>query len=346
MALADFRFRKTNASATLDFLNDRLPSAATITDQAGGQVVTVNVDDTAEADLVDVMAELGFTLIEGTGGAGVTGTSYDDNEQRRDLIKSPVRVRTDSDLITGGWTPSGSGKNKILTSPSTATGNNDFDGVTFTAGVDQRVLLTGIGTHNGIYFLEQAADGASDSAILKRAYDADEDAEVKSGMQVSAVEGSSARKIFLLTTTGTITVDTTSLTFEAVRDEVDATENMLFGAGSVGSSTTTRYLFPCYSDSIAQTTPVQFRAARAGTLQNLRVRHNTAGGNGNAIVYTIRINGVGSSLTVSMLSTASDGSDLVNTAAVSAGDLIDVIVTKASTVGGGVKDVIASVEFA
>jgi hypothetical protein len=345
MALADFRFRKTGASATLDFLNDRLPSAATITDQAGGQVVTINIDDTNEADLVDVMAELGFTLIEGTGGAGVTGTSYDDHEQRRDLIKSPVRVRTDSDLITASWVPAGSGKNKTLTSPSTATGNNDFDGVTLTAGEDQRVLLTGIGTHNGIYFLEQAADGASDSAILKRAYDADEDAEVKSGMQTSVVEGSSARKVFLLTTTGAITVDTTSLTFEAVRDESDATENMLFGAGSVGSSTTSRYLFPCYSDSLAQTVPVQFRASRAGTLKNLRVRHNVTAGNGNAIVYTIRINGVASALTVSLLSTTADGSDLVNTAAVSAGDLIDVIITKASAVGGSPKDVIASVEF-
>jgi hypothetical protein len=347
MALADFRFRKTGASAALSFLNDRLPSAATITDQAGGQVVTVNVDDTYEADLVDLMAELGFALIEGTGGAGVTGTSYDDHEQRQDLIKSPVRVRDNTDLITGGWTPSGGpGKNKILTSPNNAVSNNDFDGVTFTAGVDQRVLLTGIGTHNGIYFLSQAADGATQPAILKRAYDADEDAEVKSGMAVPVVEGSSAKKVYLLTTTGAITVDTTSLTFEGVVADSDATENMLFGAGQVGSSTTTRYLFPCYSDSLAQTSAVQFRASRAGTLRNLRVRHNITAGNGNNIVYTVRKNGAGTTLTVTSASTTADGSDVAHTVGVAAGDLLDIEITKAAGIGASPRDVVASVEFA
>jgi hypothetical protein len=345
MALKDFRFRKTDASVSLDWINDRLPSSASVVDQAGGQVATVNFEESAEADLVDVMAELGFSLIEGTGGAGVTGTSYDDNEQRRDLIKSPVRVRENSDLITASWAPTGAGKNKTLTSPGNALSYNDFDGVTFTAGVLQRVLLTGIGAHNGIYFLEQAADGVSNPAILKRAYDADEDAEVKSGMQCLIVEGSSELKIFAIKTLDPIGVDATALVFGAIRDENDATHNMLFGAGSVGSSTTTRYLFPAYSDSIAQTSVVQFRSSRAGTMKNMRVRHNKAAGNGNSIVYTVRINGTPSSLSVSMASTANDGSDLVNTAAVAAGDLVDVEITKASAVGQAPSDVAASVEF-
>lgn len=345
MALKNFRFRKTDASASLDWINDRLPSAASVVDQAGGQVVTVNFEETAETDLVDVMAELGFSLIEGTGGAGVTGTSYDDNEQRRDLIKSPVRVRTASDLITASWVPSGAGKGKTLTSPGNATSYNDFDGVTFTAGVEQRVLLTGIGAHNGIYFLLQAADGASNPAILKRAYDADENIEVKSGMQALVVEGSAARKIFAIVTTGTITVDTTSVTFEAIRDENDATHNMLFGAGSVGSSTTPKYLFPAYSDSTAQAKPPQFRTSRAGTLRKMRVRQNTPAGNGNAIVYTLRVNGTPSALTVSMLSTANDGSDLVNEVGVAEGDLLDVVITKASSIAQSPSDIVASLEF-
>jgi hypothetical protein len=345
MALKDFRFRKTNASATLDFLNDRLPSAATITDQAGGQVVTVNFEEANEADLVEVMTELGFALVEGTGGAGVTGTAYDDHEQRQDLIKSPVLVMDATDLITGGWVASGSGKNKILTSPNDNVSNNDFDGVTFTAGVDQRVLLTGITTNNGIYFLDTAADGAGQNAILRRAYDADENAEVKTGMQTTVVLGSSARKIFVLTTTGTITVDTTSLTFQAVRDENDATAPLFFGAGQVGSSTTSRYLFPCYSDSLAQTTVIQVRVPRAGTLKNFYVRHNITAGNGNPIVYTIRINGVGSALTVSLNSTTADGNDLANTVGVAKGDLIDVIITKAAAVGASPRDVTVSVEL-
>lgn len=347
MALKDFRFRKTNASATLDYLNDRLPSAATITDQAGGQVVTVNFEETNESDLVDVMSELGFTLIEGTGGAGVTGTSYDDHEQRIDQTKAPVRVMDATDLVTGGWLASGGpGKNKTLTSPNNNLSNNDFDGVTFTAAADQRVLLTGVGTSNGIYFLSQAADGATTPAILKRAYDADEDAEVLSGMNVPVVEGSSAKKLFVLTNTGTITVDTTSLTFQGLVADADATENLIFGAGRVIATTTTRYLFPCYSDSVAQTSAVQFRASRAGTLRNLRVRHNIPAGNGNNIVYTIRKNGVATALTVTLASTTADGSDLVNTVGVAAGDLIDIEVTKAAGVGFSPRDVVATVEFA
>lgn len=346
MALKDFRFRKTGASAALAHLNDRLPSAATITDQAGGQVVTVNIDEANEADLVEVMAELGFALIEGTGGAGVTGTSYDDHEQRQDLIKYPVLVRDDTDLITAGWVSAGSGKNKTLTSPNDNVSNNDFDGVTFTAGVDQRVLLTGITTHNGIYFLDTAADGAGQNAILRRAYDADESAEVKTGMQTTVLFGSSERKIYVLQTTGPITVDTTSLTFEAIRDEVDATCVLHWGAGNVGSSTTTRYLFPNYSDSLAQVSVVQIRSPRAGTLKNLYLRHNSPAGNGNPIVYTVRVNGTPSALTVSINSTANDGNDQVNEVGISKGDLLDIVITKAAAIGQAPSDVTATVELA
>jgi hypothetical protein len=346
MALASFRFRKTNASAALDFLNDRLPSAASVVDQAGGQVVTVSIDDANEADLVDVMVQLGFALIEGTGGAGVTGASLDDHETRRDQVKKSVRVMSAVDLITAGWVASGAGKNKTLTSPSDATSHNTHDGVTLTEGVTQRVLLTGIGTHNGVYFLETAADGAGQDAVLKRAYDVDEDEEVVSGMTVFVVEGSSAKKPFILTTTGAIVVDTTSLTFEPLVSDADATENLIFGAGNLSSTTVSRYLFPGYSDSMAQVTAVQFRVARPGTLRNLRVRHNIPGGNGNNIVYTVRKNGAPSAITTTLASTANDGSDLVNTVGVAAGDLIDIIVTKAAGIAGSPRDVTASLEFA
>jgi hypothetical protein len=346
MALKDFRFRKTDASAALDWLNDRLPSAATVTDQAGGQVVTINIDDTYETDLVDVMRELGFSLVEGTGGAGVTGTSLDDHETRRDPTKKPVRVMDPADIVTGGWTPSGTGKNKTITSPSDALSNNDFDSITFTAGVDQRVLLTGVGTHNGIYFLETAADGAGQNAVLKRAYDADEDEEVISGMNTLIVEGSYERKVYALKTLDPVIVDTTSLDFQAIRADIDATENLIFGAGKIGSTTITNYLYPGYTDSIAQSTPVQFRASRAGNMRSLRVRHNTPAGNGNPIVYTLRKNGTPTALTATLASTANDGSDLVNTVGIAAGDLIDVEVTKASSIGASPRDITASIEFA
>jgi hypothetical protein len=350
MALANYRFRKTDASAALDDINDRLAGSAVLVDQAGGQVVTVQYDDSAtnEADLIDVMAQKGYALIEGSGGAGVTGTAYDDHEQRQDQMKAPVRVVESSDLVTAGWVSSGGGKNKTLTSPSDSVSFNDFDSITFTAGVGQRVLLTGLtpASHNGIYFLETAADGAGQNAVLKRAYDADEDEEVLSGMSALVVEGSQEKKIYALKTTGTITVDTTSLTFEAIRADVDAAENLLFGAGKLVTSTTTNYLFPCYSDSLAQTTAIQFRASRAGILRNMYVRHNITGGNGNAIVYTLRKNGIATALTVSLASTANDGSDLVNSVSVAKGDLIDVEVTKAAGIGGTPRDITVSMEFA
>lgn len=118
----------------------------------------------------------------------------------------------------------------------------------------------------------------------------------------------------------------------------------LFGANTLASSTTTRYLWPGYQDSQALTTPVQFRMPFACTLTQFRVRHNTAAGNGNNVVYTVRQNGTATALVVTMASTASDGSDLTDSAAFAAGDLVDIQVTKASGIGTSPSYIIASLE--
>lgn len=120
---------------------------------------------------------------------------------------------------------------------------------------------------------------------------------------------------------------------------------LLWGNNSVGSTTTTRYLTPSYEESLSQTIAIQFRVPRAGTFRNMRVRHNDAGGNGNSIVYTLRVNGAASALSVSLASTSADGSDLASTVAVAAGDLVDIEVTKAASVGSGLFDITCSVEF-
>jgi hypothetical protein len=119
---------------------------------------------------------------------------------------------------------------------------------------------------------------------------------------------------------------------------------LLWGDSSVSATTTTRYLTPGYADGTASTAPIQFRVLSAGTLRRLRVRHNSTAGNGNAIVYTVRVNGVASAVTVSLASTSSDGSDLSNTVAVAAGDLVDIEITKASSVGTSPSEVMASLE--
>lgn len=120
---------------------------------------------------------------------------------------------------------------------------------------------------------------------------------------------------------------------------------LTWGNNSVAATTTTRFLTPWYDESTAQTIVVAWRIPRAGTIRNMRVRHNITAGNGNAIVYTLLVNGVATALTVSLASTAADGSDLVNTVAVAAGDLVSVRATKAAAVGTSPTDIIASMEF-
>jgi hypothetical protein len=120
---------------------------------------------------------------------------------------------------------------------------------------------------------------------------------------------------------------------------------MIWGNSGLTATTTTRYLTPGYTDSIAKTTAIQIRAPRAGTLQNFYMRHTAGGGNGNNIVYTIRKNGVATALTITMASTANDGSDLANTVSVAKGDLLDIEVTKAAGIAGSPTDVVGTVEF-
>jgi hypothetical protein len=120
---------------------------------------------------------------------------------------------------------------------------------------------------------------------------------------------------------------------------------LLWGDNSVGSTTTTRYLTPGYDDALAETIANQITAVRAGTMRSLRVRHNAVAGNGNTIVYTLRVNGVASALSVTLASTSSSGADAVSTVAIATGDRIDIAVTKAAGVGASPNNITATVEF-
>lgn len=128
-------------------------------------------------------------------------------------------------------------------------------------------------------------------------------------------------------------------------DQVPYGSIVAWGDNSVVATTTTRYLTPYYHDAEAQTSPIQFRVPRAGLFRNLRVRHNSPNGNGNAIVYTLRVEGIASALSVSLASTAADGSDLVNSVSVANGNRIDIEVTKALAVGTSPNDITATAEF-
>jgi hypothetical protein len=93
---------------------------------------------------------------------------------------------------------------------------------------------------------------------------------------------------------------------------------------------------------------LELKVPRAGTLRNLFVHARVAGTdtNGDSIVYTVQVNGADTAIVVSMLATATDGSDLVNTVAVAQGDRVGIKVTKTGVITGSPSDIIATLELA
>jgi len=80
------------------------------------------------------------------------------------------------------------------------------------------------------------------------------------------------------------------------------------------------------------------------TLRNFYIRQNTPAGNGNNIVYTLRVNGAASALTVTLASTGTNGVNTTSSVTVNAGDLLDIQVTKAASVGASPTGVAATLE--
>ncbi len=119
---------------------------------------------------------------------------------------------------------------------------------------------------------------------------------------------------------------------------------LLFGAESLATNTTPKYMRPGYTPDPAPTDPVQMPLTRGGTLRNMFI-HQTGDGNGTNITYTVRINSVATALAVTMASTDSSAFNIVNSVVVSAGDLIDIEVTKAGGVGNSPDDIICTVGF-
>lgn len=118
-----------------------------------------------------------------------------------------------------------------------------------------------------------------------------------------------------------------------------------FGADNVAATTVTRYLAPGYQQATANSNRQDFRSPFAATVRDLRVRHNTPNGNGEAIVYTLIVNGAPTALSASLLSTDADGSDLANTVVIAPGDLIGLEVTKALGVGTSPNEITASMRL-
>jgi hypothetical protein len=148
----------------------------------------------------------------------------------------------------------------------------------------------------------------------------------------------------------THSVATTSVAgFQSAADKVKTDDisrtTMSWGNTSVSSTATTRYLTPGWGDNIAPVSPIQFRAPKAGTLRNLYIRHNSPAGNGNNIVYTVRVNGVATSLTVTLACNSSDANDTAHTVAVAQGDRLDIEVTKSVSIATSPSDVSATLDI-
>lgn len=120
------------------------------------------------------------------------------------------------------------------------------------------------------------------------------------------------------------------------------TSLLQWGNTSIAAAADTRFLSPGFTAQTAQIVSIAaFRATRNGSLRNFRVRHNSAVGNGNSVVYDVRLNGAPQGLGLSLATGAiGDASDLVTAIAVVAGDLIEVTATKALSIGAGGQDVV------
>ena len=138
-----------------------------------------------------------------------------------------------------------------------------------------------------------------------------------------------------------------SIQLTGVRAKPESVTPVLFGADNVSPSTTTRYLFPGNADRLAETvTPNGIRITHAGALRHLHVQHNAPGGNGNFVTYTVVVNGTPTALLVNLASTASTASNVVSVVPVVVGDLVEIRVTKAASVGASPRNVIATLEVA
>lgn len=123
-----------------------------------------------------------------------------------------------------------------------------------------------------------------------------------------------------------------------------AAGSLVFGAGDVFSTTTTRYLFAGYSDDPAEITPHRVLSPKTGTVKNLRVIHNILGGNANPIIYRVLVNGIPTLINAVVPANALSGIDTTNTSPVAAGQSIDIEVSKTFSVGRSPRNIVAIVE--
>lgn len=142
--------------------------------------------------------------------------SYVDSVARGLDWKNSVKAATTGNVTLAGGAP------------------NTVDGVTLAA--NDRVLVKDqtTGSQNGIYTVTTLGTGAN--GTWTRAVDADSSAEVTSGMAVSVTQGTvNNDRLYVLTTSDPITLDTTALTFTELSGGGGGTYTAGLGIGLAGS---------------------------------------------------------------------------------------------------------------
>lgn len=168
------------------------------------------------------------------------------------MVKLPVRGRITAPAAYTATTRATTGQPTYLTANAVGA-LGAHDGVTYVAG--ERCLLADGTAYAGIYVVTNP--GAAGAAfVLTRAADFDVSSEVVSGVVVPVSEGTvAADKLYVLTTNGAITLDTTALAFAVaavtVGNESAHTHPVLLDAGVSGATSTNNMGYEVYTDPAA-----------------------------------------------------------------------------------------------
>jgi len=187
-----------------------ITGTGSLTFAAGGSNQSVNLTPTGTGT-VDVGSFRITSVATPTQATDAANKGYVDSVKQALDIKDSVRVATTANLTA---TASGTGAGKTLTNSGTQAAIT-IDSIVLVSG--DRVLVKDqtLGQNNGIYTVTTVGS-ASTNWVLTRATDADNSpsGEVTPGMFTFVEEGTvGADNGYVLTTDGSITIDTTVLTF-------------------------------------------------------------------------------------------------------------------------------------
>lgn len=117
-----------------------------------------------------------------------------------------------------------------------------------------------------------------------------------------------------------------------------------FGAANIAAVVTVRFVDAWNSSLPTRTTEQFIPLPFGGRLRNLRIKATAALSLAN-VAFVVRVNGVNTALTATLLAAATTASNLANTVVVAAGDLVSVSDTRSIATGTNGEDIHLSIEL-